>query len=155
MHSWSKSPFYTSKDAGSKENCMKDILFSVLSSPKAKGETASLSFDSSFGFPRITVGGENPTFFSLQMKEKIREKNTFSLCEIRKWRMHSILWVHRIKHKVALSWHIFRWQETLGIVGASEHNESNPNTNQGSLLAKPIGEGIKDGTCKVDRAPVV
>ncbi|PHU15529.1 60S ribosomal protein L2, mitochondrial [Capsicum chinense] len=40
------------------------------------------------------------------------------------------------------------WQETLGIVGASEHNESNPNTDQGSLPAKPIGEGMKDGTCK-------
>ncbi|KAF3648960.1 hypothetical protein FXO38_17900 [Capsicum annuum] len=53
MHSWSKSPFYTSKDAGSKETCTKDILFSALSSPKAKGETAPLSFGSSFGFPRI------------------------------------------------------------------------------------------------------
>ncbi|KAL6963078.1 60S ribosomal protein L2 [Sarracenia purpurea var. burkii] len=55
----------------------------------------------------------------------------------------------------ALSWQSFRRQETLGLVGAAEHNESKPKTDQGSLPAKPIGEGPKDGTCKVDRAPVV
>ncbi|KAL7174753.1 hypothetical protein ACSBR1_043931 (mitochondrion) [Camellia fascicularis] len=49
----------------------------------------------------------------------------------------------------------FRRQETLGLVGAAEHNESKPKTDQGSLPAKPIGEGPKDGTCKVDRAPVL
>ncbi|KAF8407371.1 hypothetical protein HHK36_006500 [Tetracentron sinense] len=43
----------------------------------------------------------------------------------------------------------------LGLVGAAEHNESKPKTDQGSLPAKPIGEGPKDGACKVDRAPVV
>jgi hypothetical protein len=89
------------------------------------------------------------------MREKVRGKNTFSLCEIRKWRTHSILWVHRIKRKAALSWQSFRRQETLGLVGASERNESKPKTDQGSLPAKPIGEGLKDGRCKVDRAPVV
>ena len=120
MPSLSKSPFLTSKDAGSKKTCAKDVFFSALSSPKAKGETASLSFGSSFGFPT-----------------------------------HSILWVHRIKRKAALSWQSFRRQETLGLVGASERNESKPKTDQGSLPAKPIGEGLKDGTCKVDRAPVV
>ena len=48
-----------------------------------------------------------------------------------------------------------RWQDTLGLVGAAEHNESKPKTDQGSLPTKPIGEGPKDGACKVDRAPVV
>lgn len=155
MPSWSKSPFFTSKDAGSKKTCAKDVFFSALSSPKAKGETASLSFGSSFGFPRIAVAGAKPAFFAPRMREKVRGKNTFSLCEIRKWRTHSILWVHRIKRKAALSWQSFRRQETLGLVGASERNESKPKTDQGSLPAKPIGEGLKDGTCKVDRAPVV
>ncbi|CAN4091506.1 unnamed protein product [Withania somnifera] len=131
MPSWSKSPFFTSKDAGSKKTCAKDVFFSALSSPKAKGETASLSFGSSFGFPRIAVAGAKPTFFAPRIREKIR-----------KWRTHSILWVHRRK-------------QTLGLVGASERNESKPKTDQGSLPAKPIGEGLKDGTCKVDRAPVV
>nr|QMQ97481.1 ribosomal protein L2 [Solanum wrightii]QMQ97659.1 ribosomal protein L2 [Solanum sisymbriifolium] len=154
MPSWSKSPFFTSKDAGSKKTCAKDVFFSALSSPKAKGETASLSFGSSFGFPRIAVAGAKPAFFAPRMREKVRGKNTFSLCEIRKWRTHSILWVHRIKRKAALSWQSFRRQETLGLVGASERNESKPKTDQGSLPAKPIGEGLKDGTCKVDRAPV-
>ncbi|KAH0731026.1 hypothetical protein KY290_002056 [Solanum tuberosum] len=69
------------------------------------------------------------------MREKVRGKNTFSLCEIRKWRTHSILWVHRIKRKAALSWQSFRRQETLGLVGASERNESKPKTDQGSLQA--------------------
>ncbi|PHT74826.1 60S ribosomal protein L2, mitochondrial [Capsicum annuum] len=132
MPSWSKSPFYTSKDAGSKETCAKDVFFSTLSSPKAKGETASLSFDSSFGFPKIAVAGAKPTFLFLRMREKVRGKNTFSLCEIRKWRTHSILWVRRIKRKTALSWQSFRWQETLGLVGASDHNKSKPKTDQDS-----------------------
>ncbi|KAI5639260.1 hypothetical protein M9H77_00585 [Catharanthus roseus] len=132
MPSWSKSPF-TSKGAGSKKTCAKDVFFSALSSPnpKAKGETASLSFGSSFAFPRIAVAGAKPAFFAPRMREKVRGKNTFSLCEIRKWRTHSSLWAHRIKRKAALSWQSF------------------------SLLAKPIGEGTKDGTCKVDRATVV
>lgn len=166
MPSWSKSP-------GSKKTCAKDVFFSALSSSKAKGETASLSpfsnNKSSFGFPRIAVAGAKPAFFAPRMREKAnkdlvrgrslltngRGKNMFSLCEIRKWRTHSILWAHRIKRKAALSWQSFRRQETLGLVGAAEHNESKPKTDQGSLPVKPTGEGPKDGTCKVDRAPVV
>ncbi|KAL4181122.1 hypothetical protein AMTRI_Chr12g269680 [Amborella trichopoda] len=159
-------------------------FFSALSSPKAKGETATyLSYGSSFCFPRIAVAGE-----------KVRGKKTFSLCEVRKWRTHSILWAHRIKRKAALSWQSSRRQETLGLVGAAEHNESKPKADQDSLLpsqvlactvlhgrpsyqsasrsfiesllpgeasrfdslpAKPIGEGPKDGACKVFHAPVV
>nr|QKO27839.1 ribosomal protein L2 [Petrosavia sakuraii] len=167
--------------------------FSSLSSPLAKGETASLSFGSSLGFPRIAVAGAKPAFFAPRMREKQRGKNTFSLCEIRKWRTHCVLWAHRIKRQAALSWESLRQQETLGLVGAAEHNESKPKADQGSLLpsqvlayalcsgrpsyhhasqsfykallpveafrfgslpAKPIGEGPKDGACKVDRAPV-
>lgn len=152
MPPWSKSQ----ASAGSKKTCAKakDVFISALSSPtKAKGETASLSFGSSFFFPRIAVAGAKPAFFAPRMREK--GKNTFSLCEVRKWRTHSILWAHRIKRKAALSWQSFRRQETLGLVGAAEHNESKPKTDQGSLPAKPIGEGPKDGACKVDRAPVV
>nr|YP_010583840.1 ribosomal protein L2 [Aeginetia indica]DAZ91172.1 TPA_asm: ribosomal protein L2 [Aeginetia indica] len=152
MPSWSKSHF-TSKGAGSKKTCAKDVLFSAFSSPKAKGPK-EISFGSSFGFPRIAVAGAKPAFFVFRMREKVRGKNTFSLCEIRKWRTHSILWAHRIKRKAALSWQSFRRQEILGLVGASEHNESKPKTDQGSLPAKPIGEGPKNGRCKVDRAPV-
>ncbi|KAK4414756.1 60S ribosomal protein L2, mitochondrial [Sesamum alatum] len=122
MPSWSKSHF-TSKGTGSKNTCAKDIFFSAFSSPKAKGKTASLSFGSSFGFPRIA------------------------------WRTHSILWAHRIKRKAALSWQSFRRQEILGLVGASEHNKSKPKTDQG-FYTKAIDEGPKNGTCKVDRAPV-
>jgi hypothetical protein len=153
MPPWSKSPFTsTSKGAGSKKTFAKDVFFSAFSSPKAKGETASLSFGSSFSFP---VAGAKPAFFAPRMREKVRGKNTFSLCEVRKWRTHSILWAHRIKRKAALSWQSFRRQDTLGLVGAAEHNESKPKTDQGSLPSKPIGEGPKDGACKVDRAPVV
>ncbi|PKI31774.1 hypothetical protein CRG98_047835 [Punica granatum] len=141
MSPWSKSPF-TSKGAGSKKTCAKDVFFSAFSSPKAKGETASLSFGSSFGFPRIAVAGAKPAFFAPRMREyednKLRGKNTFSLCE-------------RIKRKAALSWQSFRRQDTLGLVGAAEHNESKPKTDQGSLPAKPIGGGTKDGACKVDQ----
>ena len=151
MPPWSKSPF-TSKGAGSKKTCAKDVLFSAFS---ALGETASLSFGSSFAFPRIAVAGAKPAFFAPRMREKLRGKNTFSLFEVRKWRTHSILWAHRIKRKAALSWRSFRRQDTLGLVGAAEHNESKPKTDQGSLPTKPIGEGPKDGACKVDRAPVV
>ncbi|KAF8370023.1 hypothetical protein HHK36_031946 [Tetracentron sinense] len=127
MPPWSKSQ----ASAGIKKTCTKDVFFSALSSPKAKGETASLSFGSSFCFPRIAVAGAKPAFFAPRMREKVRGKNTFSLGES------------------------FRRQETLGLVGAAEHNELKPKTDQGSLPAKPIGEGPKDGACKVDRAPVV
>ena len=113
MPPWSKSPFTTtskSKGAGRKRKitCAKDVFFSAFSSPKAKGETASLSFGSSCGFPRIAVAGAKPAFFAPRMREKVRGsdssldqrgKNTLSLCEIRKWRTHSILWAHRIKRK--------------------------------------------------------
>nr|YP_009045801.1 ribosomal protein L2 [Batis maritima]AIC83404.1 ribosomal protein L2 [Batis maritima] len=149
----SKSAF-ASKGAGSKKTCAKDVFFSAFSSPKAKGETASLSFASSFGFPRIAVAGAKPSFFAPRMREKVRGKSTFSLCEVRKWRTHSILWAHRIKRKAALSWQSFRPPFFLGLVGAAEHNKSKPKTDQGSLPAKPIGKRAKDGACKVDRAPV-
>src|ERR1051325_5376078 len=138
MPPWSKSPFTsTSKGAGSKKTCAKDVFFS---SQKTKGETASLSFGSSFGFPRVAVAGAKPAFFAPRMRDKLRGKNTFSLCEVRKWRTHSILWAHRIKRKAALSWRSFRRQDTLGLVGGAEHNESKPETDQGSLTAQPIGE---------------
>ncbi|KAJ0030785.1 hypothetical protein Pint_13939 [Pistacia integerrima] len=149
----SKSPF-TSKGAGEKKTCAKDVFFSAFSSPKAKGEIAFLSFDSSCGFPRIAVAGARPAFFAPRMREKLRGENIFSLCEVRKWIKHSILWAHRIKPKAALSWQSFRRQDTLGFVGAAEHNESKAKTDQGSLHAKPIGERPKDGACKVNRAPV-
>lgn len=71
------------------------------------------------------------------MREKLRGKKTFSLCEVRKWRTHSILWAHRIKGKAALSWQSFRRQETLGLVGAAEHNESKPEASLLAILAKP------------------
>lgn len=143
MPSWSKSPFTSNK---------KTCAISALSSPNPKAKV-STSFGSSFAFPRVAVAGAKPAFFAPRMREKVR--GTFSLCEIRKWRTHSILWAHRIKRKAALSWQSFRRQETDGLVGASEHNESKPKMYQGSLPTKPIGEGTKDGTCKVDRAPVV
>lgn len=145
MPSWWKSHF-TRLGAGSKKTCTKDVFFSAFSSQKAKVST-SLSFGSSFSFPRIAVAGAKPPFFVFRMREQVRGKNTFSLCEIRK---HSILWAHRIKRKAALS-----WQEICGLVGASEHNESKPKTDQGAIqIAKAIDEGPKNGTCKVDRAPV-
>lgn len=153
MPPWSKSALY-SKGAGKFFACAKDVFFTGFSSPKAKVST-SLSFGSSFLFPRIAVAGAKPAFFAPRMREKVRGKNTFSLCEVRKWRTHSILWAHRIKRKAALSWQSFRRQDMLGLVGAAEHNKSKPKTNQGSLPAKPIGEKPKNRACKVDRAPVV
>ena len=60
-----------------------------------------------------------------------------------------------MKRKAALDWQSFRRQETDGLVGGAEHNESKPETDPASLPAKPIGEGPKDGACKVNRAPVV
>ncbi|KAE8697109.1 60S ribosomal protein L2 [Hibiscus syriacus] len=135
----SNSALY-SKDAGSKKTCARDV-FSALSSPMAKGETASLSSGNYFGLPRVAVAGAKPAFFAPRMREELGEKNTFSLSEVQKWRTNSILWTHRIKRKAALSWHSIRQQDTLGLVGAVEHTESKPKTE-----GKPIGE--------VDRAPV-
>ncbi|KAK8572938.1 hypothetical protein V6N12_028978 [Hibiscus sabdariffa] len=147
---WSKSTLY-SKGAGSEKTCANDVFFSALSSPKAKGETVSLSFGSSFGFPRVVVAGAKPAFFAPRMREKLRRKNTFSHCEVRNWRTHSFLWAHRIKHKAALSWQSFRQQDTLGLVGAAEHNESKSKTDQakkgrvegGSQLARAAGTVAK------------
>ncbi|PKU60448.1 60S ribosomal protein L2, mitochondrial [Dendrobium catenatum] len=128
----------------------KDVFFSALPSPLAKGETAFLSFGSSLAFPRIAIAGAKPAFFAPRMREKLIGKKTFSpLCEIRKGRTHCVLWAHRIKRQAALSWQSLRQQENLGLVGAAEHNESKPKADQGSLPA------TKNGACKVDRAPVV
>ncbi len=112
--------------------------FSSLSSPLAQGETASLSFGSSLGFPRIAVAGAKPAFFAERMREKKIGKKTFSLCEIRKWRTHCVLWAHRIKRKAALSWQSLRQQKTLELVGAAEHNESKLKADQGSLLPRQV-----------------
>ncbi|KAK7847306.1 60s ribosomal protein l2 [Quercus suber] len=142
MPLWKKSPF---------PRCF--LLCLLLK--RAKGEAASLSFSSSFAFPSIVVAGAKPAFFTERMREKLRGKNTFSLFEVRKWRTHNILWAHRIKRKATLSWQSFRRQDTLGLVGVAEHNESKPKMDQGSLTTKLIGERPKDGACKVDRAPVV
>jgi hypothetical protein len=153
MPPWSKSSF-TRLGAGRKKTCEKEVFFSAFSSPKAKGETAALSFGSSFGFPRIAVAGAKPAFFAPRMIEKPGGKDTFSLGKVRKFKRHSLRWAHRIKRKAAFSWQSVGRQD-IGLVGAAEHNESKPKTDQGSLPAKPIGEGPKDGACKVDRAPVV
>ncbi|KAA0051144.1 ribosomal protein L2 [Cucumis melo var. makuwa] len=67
------------------------------------------------------------------MREKVREKKTFSLCEVRKWRTHNILWPHRMKGKAAFSWQSFRRQETLGLVGGAMLKESKAERDQGSL----------------------
>ncbi|CAF1724542.1 unnamed protein product [Brassica napus] len=152
---------FASKGTGSTKTLVKDVFFSAFSFPKAKRETASLAFASSFGFPRIAVAGVPTAFFAPRMRQKVRGKSTFSLCEVRKWRTNSILWAHRIKGKAGLSWQSFRRQDTLGLVGAAGHNKSKPKMDQGSLPAKPIGErakqlkalrGLKakDGACKVD-----
>ncbi|PHT80661.1 hypothetical protein T459_13676 [Capsicum annuum] len=82
------------------------------------------------------------------MRKKVKKKHVLSLRDP-KVDTHSILWVHRIKRKAALSWQSFRWQETLGLVGAFERNKLKPKMDQGSFPAKMIGEGMKDGTCKV------
>ncbi|KAK8480561.1 hypothetical protein V6N13_125966 [Hibiscus sabdariffa] len=153
MSLWSKSVSY-SADAGCKKTCMKDVFFSAHSSPKAKGETVSFSFGSSLGFPRVAVAGAKPAFFAPRMIEDLGGKNTFSLSEVRKWRTHSVLWTHRMKRKAALSWKNFRGQDTSGLVGAAEHNESKPRTDQGSLPGKLIGERPKDRARRVDHVPV-
>nr|XP_018677058.1 PREDICTED: uncharacterized protein LOC103973621 [Musa acuminata subsp. malaccensis] len=150
MPPWSKSQ----ASAGSKQTSAKDVFFSSLSSPFAKGDTTSLCFDSSLSIPRIAVAGAKRTFFAPRMRDQVLGINPFSLCEIRKWRTDCVIWAHRIKRKGALSWQSLRQQERLGLVEAAEHNESKPKTDQGSLQAKPIGEGMKDRACKVDRAPV-
>ncbi|XVE54472.1 hypothetical protein DITRI_Ditri03aG0084000 [Diplodiscus trichospermus] len=148
MSPCSKSALH-GEGAGSKETFAKakgeTLSFSSLFSPKAKGETVSGSLGSSFGFPRIAVAGSRPAFFVPRMKDEDSGKNTFSLCEVRKWRPNSTLWAHRIKRKAALSWQSFWRQDTLGLAGAAEHNESMSKTDQG----RP-----KDRACKVDRAPV-
>nr|QKI31999.1 ribosomal protein L2 [Ombrophytum subterraneum] len=151
MFPWSNSPL-TSKGAGSKKTCVKDVLFSLLPYPKTQEQ------EDTFGscIPRVAVAGAKPAFFASRMREreKVRGKNMCSLFEVRKWRKHRFLWAHRIKRKAALSWQIFRWQYTLGLVGAAEHNESKPKTDRGRLPAESISEEPKDGACKVDRAPV-
>nr|AKI85071.1 ribosomal protein L2 [Hypseocharis bilobata] len=121
----SKSPC-TSEDAGRKKTSVRDVFLSAFSSPKSKGEAASVSFVRSSGLPRIAVAGAKPTFFASQMSRTPEEKNTFSLSEVQQWRTDSDVWAHRMKRKAALSWHRFKQQDTLGLVGAAERNESKP-----------------------------
>ncbi|KAL6562736.1 hypothetical protein OROGR_003743 [Orobanche gracilis] len=121
-----------SKITQSKITCADDVLFSVFSSPKAKGENASNSFVGSSGFPRIAAGAKPPFFVFQEREKKLGGEETFSLDEIQKWKMDSSLWDHRIKRKAAVSWHSFGRQEMLGLVGASDHKEFKSKTGTSS-----------------------
>ncbi|KAI4300256.1 hypothetical protein L6164_033653 [Bauhinia variegata] len=83
----------------SKRTSAKDVFLSAFSSPKVKGDTASLST-----FPRVAVAGAKPAFFVPRPREQLNGENVFSLSEVRKWRPDSNLWEHRIKRKAAVSW---------------------------------------------------
>ncbi|XVF68893.1 hypothetical protein PTKIN_Ptkin11bG0037500 [Pterospermum kingtungense] len=114
------SPPSNSEGSGTKKTSAKDVFFSSLSSSEADG---------SIGFPRIAVAGAKPSVFAPGMRDdKLGEKNTFSLDEVRKWRRDSVVWAHRIKRKAAISW----------------SSEPKVKTGQGSLAAKQIAERPKD-----------
>ncbi|KAJ9172235.1 hypothetical protein P3X46_015500 [Hevea brasiliensis] len=110
------------KGAESKKTSARDVFLSTFSTPRA--ETASLSLSGSLNFPRIAVAGARPAFFAPQMRDKDGGKSTFSLSEVRKWNSRSSIWAHRMKRKAAVSWQSFKWQDTLGFVGAVDSNES-------------------------------
>ncbi|GER47797.1 GDSL-like Lipase/Acylhydrolase superfamily protein [Striga asiatica] len=94
----------------------------------------------------------------VQMRYLPWEFNQLLVNAVRHYRLFFVfVWFYLLCLRLfysALSWQSFRRQETDGLVGAAKHNESKPKTNQG-FYSKPIGEGPKDGACKVDRAPVV
>ncbi|KAF5204585.1 50S ribosomal protein L2 [Thalictrum thalictroides] len=99
--------------AGSKKTCARDVFLSAFSSSKAKGETASPSYGSSFHLPRIAVAGSKPEFFASGMRDNLRGKTAFSLGEVQKWKPDNIVWAHRIKRKAALSWQSLGRKDTL------------------------------------------
>nr|YP_010890599.1 ribosomal protein L2 [Lycopodium japonicum]WJK71458.1 ribosomal protein L2 [Lycopodium japonicum] len=111
------------------------------------------------GLPRVAVAGAKPAFFALRMKGeekhvsfspestkawrflKLREENTFSQSEGRRWRRtHSVLWAHRIKRK-ALSWlnESFWQKRKILFFFEPEHSEERPKAVQSP----------KDEACKV------
>ncbi|PIA31219.1 hypothetical protein AQUCO_05100018v1 [Aquilegia coerulea] len=101
MPDWVKT---SQVSAGNKKTCAKDVFLSAFSSTKAKGETASSSFGSSFHLPRIAVAGSKPEFFAPGMRDKLKGKTEFSLGDVQKWKKDNVVWAHRIKRKAALSW---------------------------------------------------
>ncbi|KAI5664209.1 hypothetical protein M9H77_23532 [Catharanthus roseus] len=131
MPSWSKSPLLVKAQEAKK---LVRRTFSSLHSPLQIQKPRERPHP----FPSL---GQCP-LSSLRERERKSEEKTRSLFARSESGEH-----------IAFSGH--NWQETLGLVGASEHNELKPKMDQGSLLANPIGKGIKDGMCKVDRAPVL
>ncbi|KAJ9555043.1 hypothetical protein OSB04_009657 [Centaurea solstitialis] len=123
----SKSPF-TSKVAavGSKITSVDDVFLSAFSSLKAKGRNAPYSFVSALGLPRMAVAGAKPDFFVPRMKDDVKENESLSLNDIKKWDKDSIVWGHKLKRKAAVSWQSLRHQEMLGLGGVAELNKSKP-----------------------------
>lgn len=130
--------------AGRKITCAKDVFLSAFSAVKAKDKMAPYSFSGFFGFPRIAVAGAKPAFIAPAMKEEVREKNTFSVSEVRNWKSRTDLLAHRLKRKAAISWQSFRGQDTLGL-GIFTRNEPKPQVVDGSLPATSVSEGLKVG----------
>ncbi|XP_015164086.1 60S ribosomal protein L2, mitochondrial-like [Solanum tuberosum] len=91
--------------------CANDVFFSTLSSTKAKGETATHFFGSSFDFPRIAVTGSKPAFFASQMREEVRGKITYK---------HGSVWIETLDaYKLARP-----VGQSLPIISSLQENQS-------------------------------
>nr|AKI85133.1 ribosomal protein L2 [California macrophylla] len=103
-----------SEVSGTKITSVRDVFLAAFT-PKPKVNAMSHSFVRSSGLPRtaglprIAVAGARPAFFAPQMKDEVKEDDTFSLSEIQQWRKDSVVWAHRLKRKTALS---FRTRQT-------------------------------------------
>nr|KAJ0199917.1 hypothetical protein LSAT_V11C600308830 [Lactuca sativa] len=96
------------------------------------------SFVNVLGVPRMAVAGAKPEFFVPRMKDDVKENESMLLNEVKRWDKDSVVWGHKMKRKVVLSWESLRQRGILGVVNESESKS----------------KVEKDGKFGVDRAPV-
>lgn len=124
-----------------------EVFLSAFSSSKVKNNNTAFSFVSSLGLPRIAVAGAKPDFFVPRMKTDVKDNESLSLSEIKKWYKDSIVWDHKMKRQAAVSWQSFRGKEVLELVGLGGENDP-------KLKVKSMNKEKKDGKFTADRAPV-
>ncbi|KAI7728703.1 hypothetical protein M8C21_019074 [Ambrosia artemisiifolia] len=130
---------------GNQMTNVRDVFFSAFSSSKT--DKTSYSFVNSLGLPRMAVAGAKPDFFVPRLKDDVKDDESLSLNEIKKWDKDSIAWAHKMKRKAAVSWQSVRGHAMSGLIELAGQNGSKSNS-------KTMDKQKRDGKFTEDFAPV-
>ncbi|XP_076952951.1 large ribosomal subunit protein uL2mz, N-terminal part-like [Bidens hawaiensis] len=139
----SKSPF-TSKPVGTQLTNVKDVFLSAFSS---KADKTPYSFVNTLGIPRMAVAGSRPDFFVPRLKDDVKDDESLSLDEIKRWDKDSVAWAHKMKRKAAVSWQGIRGHAMSGPIDLAGQRGS-------KLDSKTLEKQKRDGKFGEDRTPL-